>query len=201
MSNNEPTLCMQFSFARNYVIEKLPVEIPTFFAPDVLGLPPLPVPRSAVTRRKPPPQSPGRASRGRKTCLRTTSSLQCPPAIAPHIAANCVQRLSTSSPATISTAPITCINVDGLTGITLVASGLRYIVQSVNRLKYLSIPAMIGPTPSPIRKTHQLAFRRSSNSCIAPSTLMSAELTGGYTDVRNRRKAPVPSPKKLQNSL
>src|SRR5579871_330678 len=70
-------------------------------------------------------------------------------------------------PATISTAPTMCMNVDGAIGITFVASGLRYISQFVKKLKYLSMPAIIGPSPRPIRNTHQLLFKRPLNCSIA----------------------------------
>src|SRR5581483_10755037 len=69
-----------------------------------------------------------------------------------------VQRESTSTPAPIPTRPTICMNVAGETGPTLIASGLRYIVQSVSQLVNLSSPATIGPTPSPIRNTHHDVF-------------------------------------------
>src|SRR5579859_863795 len=65
-----------------------------------------------------------------------------------------------------SMTPTTCMNVVELTGMTFVARGLRYILQSVNLLKYLSTPAMIGPSPTAIFSAHQLALRRLSKSFI-----------------------------------
>src|ERR1700751_3665376 len=56
------------------------------------------------------------------------------------------------------------MNEGALTGTILVASGLRYMVQSVSLLKYLSVPAMMGPTPSPILSAHQLILRRPSKA-------------------------------------
>src|SRR5579872_846424 len=66
----------------------------------------------------------------------------------------------------ISTTPTTCMNVAGVTGTVFVASGLRYMVQSVSLLKNLSTPVMIGPTPSPILNAHQGSSSRLSNFSI-----------------------------------
>ena len=52
------------------------------------------------------------------------------------------------------------MNVVALTGTTFVTRGLRYIPQSVNLLKYLSTPAMIGPSPTPSLNAHQPATQR-----------------------------------------
>lgn len=62
---------------------------------------------------------------------------------------------------------------------TLVARGLRYILQSVNLLKYLSTPAMIGPSPTAILSAHQLALSRLSKSFITGPRL--SEVRGGLS--------------------
>src|SRR5215467_1449194 len=77
-------------------------------------------------------------------------------------------------PAAISTAPTMCMKVAALTGTTLVTSGLKYMVQSVSLLKYLSTPVMIGPRPRPMRSAHQLRLRRRSRLVIKCTHLQRA---------------------------
>src|ERR1039458_8619967 len=66
-------------------------------------------------------------------------------------------------PTIISMTPTMCMKVCPLNGNILRASGLMYPVQLAKRLKYLSRPASNGPTPSPIRSTHQPWSNRESN--------------------------------------
>ena len=58
------------------------------------------------------------------------------------------------------------------------ASGLMYPVQLVKRLKYLSRPARNGPTPSPIRSTHQAWSNRESNPLFMCASSKRMELAG-----------------------
>src|SRR5438270_11921773 len=64
------------------------------------------------------------------------------------------------------------MKVLGLSGIDFVARGLRYISQLTILLKYLSSPAMMGPTPKPIRSAHQAKLSRASNRFIRASCAM-----------------------------
>src|ERR1043166_3224449 len=68
----------------------------------------------------------------------------------------------------ISITQTMCMNVAGLTGVTLIASGFRYISQLFNRLKNLSRPAAIGTNPNSRRSAHQVVFSRLSVFCILP---------------------------------
>jgi|SRR6516225_6172317 len=71
-------------------------------------------------------------------------------------------RVSTVTPTTISTTPTKCMNVFGSICRSRGANGLRYIPQLVRKLKNLSIPATIGPMPSPRRSNHQERFSLTS---------------------------------------
>src|SRR5260221_11716320 len=83
-------------------------------------------------------------------------------------------------PATISMTPTMCMKVAAETGTILVASGLRYICQSVSLLKNLSRPATIGPIPRPSRKAHQAVLKLSLKAAMFPPSEMSGGQAIGF---------------------
>ena len=69
--------------------------------------------------------------------------------------------------------------------------GLRYISQLARTLKYLSMPAMMGPAPKPMRSAHQAAFSRGSSSFIFLLYFLQQDRAGKVQFVTALTDAPL----------